>query len=383
MDLSKLKEYFEEIYGVGSIEVFFAPGRINLIGEHIDYNGGLVMPATISLGIYGLKRERSDSIVRLVSKDEANEAIIDLNRNIEYKKSDGWANYPKGVIKKLIEKGFNLRGADILYVSTLPIGAGLSSSAAIEVLTAYMMLYGTNSIDRVEIAILCKDAENNFVGVNCGIMDQFSVSLGKKDHAILLNSFTLSYEYVPLNLDGFSFVIMDTNKRRELNNSEYNNRRKECEIALENIRKTKTIANLCEGTLEDIKLLEEETLRKRALHVITENERVKKGAVVLREGNLEEFGKLLNESHKSLSENFEVTGFYLDTIVEEAQKHPGCIGARMTGAGFGGCAIALVENGKLTDFIDTISSRYKEKTGEEGKFYTVQVVNGVDFLAKL
>ena len=380
MNLNKLKEEFTALYGEGKVDVFFAPGRVNLIGEHIDYNGGLVMPATISLGIYGLKRKRNDSIINLVSKDAPNRVAIDLNEEIKYVASDGFANYPKGVIKKLLEEGFKVEGADIMFASTLPMGSGLSSSAAIEVLTAFMMLYPENQIDRIKIAKMCKDVENNFVGVNCGIMDQFAVSMGKKDHAILLNSDTLEYEYVPIKLGEFTLVIMDTGKRRELNESKYNERRKECEEALSNIQQKKAISNLCEASLEDILLLDNEVLRKRTLHVITENVRVKKASIALKNGDIKEFGKLLVESHNSLRDNFEVTGVHLDTIVEEALKQPGCIGARMTGAGFGGCAIAVVATDGLDDFIRNVSLNYKVKTGLEPKFYRAQIVDGVDFL---
>jgi galactokinase len=383
MNLNKLKEEFTALYGEGTVDVFFAPGRVNLIGEHIDYNGGLVMPATISLGIYGLKRNRNDSIVSLVSKDAPNRVVINLNDEIKYTTSDGWANYPKGVIKKLVESGFRIGGADIMFASTLPMGSGLSSSAAIEVLTAFMMLYSENSIDRIEIAKMCKDVENNFVGVNCGIMDQFAVSMGKKDNAILLNSDTLEYEYIPIRLEGYTLVVMDTGKRRELNESKYNERRKECEEALLRIQAKISISNLCEAALEDISILDDKILRRRVLHVITENERVKKASIALKEGDIKTFGKLLVESHNSLRDNFEVTAFYLDTIVEEALKQPGCIGARMTGAGFGGCAIAVVANDRLDDFIRYVSLNYKAKTGLEPKFYEAHIVDGVDFVGNL
>ncbi|MGC9125444.1 MAG: galactokinase [Caldisericaceae bacterium] len=383
MDLNKLKDSFCKSYGNGPVEVFFAPGRLNLIGEHIDYNGGLVMPAAVSLGIYGVKRERNDSIVRLISRDAPNEVIVDLREDIIYDRNDGWANYPKGVIKKLIESDCLLNGADIMYVSNLPMGAGLSSSAAIEVLTAFMFLYGKSAIDREELAIMCKEVENNFIGVNCGIMDQFAVSMGKKDNAILLDSFTLAYEYIPVLLDGYSLVIMDTNKRRELSDSKYNYRRRECEIAFEKISAKKAIANLCKASIDDVSALDDEILRRRALHVVSENERVKKAAAALKAGDIEAFGRLLVESHLSLRDNFEVTGFYLDTIVEEALKHSGCAGARMTGAGFGGCAIAIVKEDVVTDFERSVGGSYKEKTGLDAKFYIANISDGVNFIGKL
>lgn len=383
MDLNKLKELFVEAYGKGEVEMFFAPGRVNLIGEHIDYNGGLVLPAALSLGIYGMKRDRDDLLIRLRSKNTSNEVIMMLDDEISYQKKDGWGNYPKGVVKKLLELGYRLKGADIMYVGNLPAGAGLSSSAAIEVLTTYMMLYGISQIDRLEIAKLCQEVENLFIGVNCGIMDQFAVSMGKKDHAILLDSHNLSYEYIPFRLDGYSLLIMDTNKRRELNESKYNERRAECETALEEIRQVKSIPNLCAASLDDVSFIKEGAVRKRVIHAITENGRVKKAVSVLIEGDLLSFGRLLSESHLSLRDNFEVTGFHLDIMVEKALKHPACIGARMTGAGFGGCAIALVRSDHLDSFIRTVSSGYKEKTSLDATFYVAEISDGVKFLRRV
>lgn len=387
MELKDIKKVFLEEFGHQEEEIhsFFSPGRVNLIGEHIDYNGGFVFPGALTIGIYGVMRYRNDNLIRMRSKNIDGEVIINLNEPLVYKKEDDWGNYPKGVIKELLDRGHQIKGMDLLFYSNLPDGAGLSSSAALEVLTGYIMLYLENpkNIDRVELSKLCQLVENKFIGVSCGIMDQFSVALGKKHNAILLDCNTLYYEYVPLNLEKFSFVIMNTNKRRELADSKYNERRAECEKALELINSNKQgkLNNLCEVTLEDVEnYILDEVLRKRAIHVITENERVKTAVHKLQEGCIESFGELMTKSHESLRDDYEVTGLHLDTLVSEALKTDGCIGARMTGAGFGGCAIALVENGKVEEFKNTVSSEYEKNTGIKPDFYVSSIGEGV-FLA--
>ncbi|CCJ32676.1 galactokinase [Caloramator australicus] len=382
MDKSLLKEGFEKNFGTrGDIQYFFSPGRVNLIGEHIDYNGGLVFPCALSIGIYAAVGYREDKKVRLVSKNMVNKVEFTLN-DIQFKEEDGWGNYPKGVIKYIQEEGYNLKGADIYLESTLPDGAGLSSSAALEVLTGYIMLYPIlgDKIDRVWLSLICQRAENEFIGVNCGIMDQFSVAMGKRDHAILLDCNTLEYEYVPVDLKGYTLVIMNTNKKRELSESKYNERRYECEMALKHINDYKKIENLCHATLEDLGLLKDNLLKTRARHVITENQRVKEAIKFLKGGNIKEFGKLLVKSHESLKNDYEVTGLHLDTIVEAALKFEGCIGARMTGAGFGGCGIAIVENKLLEEFIKEVEVKYKEITNISPSFYISRIDDGVKML---
>ncbi|KRQ87681.1 Galactokinase [Caloramator mitchellensis] len=379
MDINLLKEEFNNAFGYSNdLNYFFSPGRVNLIGEHIDYNGGLVFPCALSIGIYAAVRYRDDDIVNLRSKNMNNIVSFKLD-NIKYDDSDGWGNYPKGVVKYLLDGGYNLKGADVYFVTTLPDGAGLSSSAALEVLTGYLMLYPSlgEKIDRVELAKLCQRVENEFVGVNCGIMDQFSVAMGKKNSAVLLDCNTLEYEYAPLELNDYSLVIMNTNKRRELADSKYNERRSECDKSLEIIGQHKSIRNICEADIDDLKYLNDEVLRKRARHVITENERVKKAVEVLKTGNVEEFGNLLKQSHDSLRDDYEVTGLHLDAIVEEALKFDGCIGARMTGAGFGGCAIALVEKNKIKEFTDFVGKNYLYRTNITPNFYMCSVEDGV------
>ena len=377
-----LLKAFVKAYGAdGEIELFFSPGRVNLIGEHIDYNGGLVLPAALSLGISAALRRRNDGIVRLRSASETGDATIMLEK-INNKDSVRWANYPAGVMKYLINEGNKLTGCDVLLMSDLPESSGLSSSAALEVLTAYMMLYplGSEKIDRVRMSLLCQKVENEFIGVNCGIMDQFVVALGKKDNAILLNTSTLEYKYIPFDLGKCRLLIMNTKKKRELADSKYNERRAECEAALAVIQKTRPVKTLVEAAAEDLILIEDLILRKRARHVITENKRVQKSVAALGNGELATFGNLMCASHDSLKGDYEVTGFELDTIVSEALVLPSCLGARMTGAGFGGCAIALVEESLIAAFTETVLKNYKNKTGLDGEIYVSVIGDGVKAL---
>lgn len=387
MNKEEMKALFLKEYGDGKKEIktFFSPGRVNLIGEHIDYNGGFVFPAALTVGIYAALSLREDSLVRLRSKNIEGEVIIDLNEELSYKKEDNWGNYPKGVIKTLLDKGHNISGMDIVFYSNLPDGAGLSSSAALEVLTAYIMLYleGENDIDRVEVSKLCQWVENNFIGVNCGIMDQFAVALGKKDNAILLDCNSLYYEYVPLKLNEYKLVIMNSNKRRELADSKYNERRGQCEEALIliNSKIDNKINNLCEASLNDIEtFIEDEIIKKRAIHVVTENQRVKKSMEMLKNNDVKAFGALMTGSHLSLENDYEVTGVHLDTLVHEALKIDGCIGARMTGAGFGGCAIALVHEEKVEEFKSKVSIAYEKVTNITPSFYTSDIGEGTHSL---
>ena len=382
-----MKVLFEKEYGEDNREIktFLSPGRVNLIGEHIDYNGGFVFPGALTVGIYAAIALRDDNKIRMRSKNVAGEVVINLDEELAYKKGDDWGNYPKGVIKALKDLGHNVPGMDLVLYSNIPDGAGLSSSAALEVLMAYIILYLENpeQIDRVEVAKICQKVENEFVGVNCGIMDQFAVSVGKKDSAILLDCASLYYEYAPLNLGDYSLVIMSTNKRRELADSKYNERRAECEKALEiiNSNKEEKLPNLCAATLNDIEsFITDETIKKRAIHVVTENERVKKSMEMLKANDIKAFGALMTASHLSLENDYEVTGLHLDTLVHEALKIEGCIGARMTGAGFGGCAIALVDNKKVDEFKEKVSIAYENVTGIKPSFYTSNIGEGTHIL---
>lgn len=385
METSALKELFEkEFPGVtGELNYFFAPGRVNLIGEHIDYNGGYVFPAALSLGMFAAVRFRDDNVVRLRSENASAKVDFEISKDIVYDKKDDWANYPKGIVKYLLNEGYELKGCDVVLTSTIPKASGLSSSAALEIISSYIMLYPTlgDKQDRVYLSKISQKVENEFVGVNCGIMDQFSVAVGKKDNAILLDCSTLNYKYAPFILDGSSLVIMNTNKKRELADSKYNERRSECDTALAILNKYRKVENLCSANIEDIEnYINDETVRKRAKHAVLENKRVLDAVKVLEEGKIEEFGKLLNASHASLKNDYEVTGFELDTMVEEAQKQEGCLGARMTGAGFGGCAIAIVKNENIDAFTKNVGKAYEDKTGIKPAFYVSVIGDGVKAL---
>jgi galactokinase len=382
MKTEQLKLTFEKFFGTGGkIHSFFSPGRVNLIGEHIDYNGGFVFPAALTIGITALWRKRNDASIVLRSLNAEGEIKLDLNADINYDENHGWANYPKGVFRYLQKEGYPLAGGDILFSGSLPDGAGLSSSAALEVLSGFMMLQAVDaakSIDLTWLALLCQKVENEYMGVNCGIMDQFSVAHGKKDHAILLNCQTLEYQLVPFDMHDYSLVIMDTAKKRELADSKYNERRAECEEILVLLNKSNAYKNLCAASLEQVDLLiKDRVLRKRAIHVITENQRVLESVSVLEKGDLKKFGALLNASHASLKNDYEVTGKELDAIVEAAQKFNGCLGARMTGAGFGGCAIAIVKNSVTEDFKTAIEKEYHVRTGLHPAFYLSAIGDGV------
>lgn len=383
MDIIALKSEFIRLYGEGEIRVFHSPGRVNLIGEHIDYNGGYVFPCALDFGTFACVRKREDNKVNLASTNFDLKVTADLD-NLVYDEKDDWANYPKGVMKVMIDEGYKVGGMDILVSGNIPNGAGLSSSASLEVLTGVVIseLFNNGAVDRVEIVKLSQKAENHFVGVNCGIMDQFAVGMGKKNKAILLDCNSLKYDYADVNIGDYSLVIMNTNKRRALSESKYNERRAECDEALSILQKSKNIGVLCELTVEEFNALahniEKENVRKRAKHAVYENERVKKAYDCLNKGELKEFGELLIQSHDSLRDLYEVTGKELDTLVYEAVKAPGCIGARMTGAGFGGCAIALVDKALLEDFITQVKANYESIISYEPDFYFSGIGEGAE-----
>ncbi len=383
MNILQFKDRFHKEYGSSSNQpkhCFFSPGRVNLIGEHIDYNGGYVFPAALSLGIYGALRFRSDNLIQLKSTNTSLEVSVDLKKSIAFNEEDRWTNYPKGVIKQLLDDGYSLKGCDILVSGNLPDGAGLSSSAALLVLIAFMLRYagGETTIDKVELAKFCQQVENRFMGVNCGIMDQFSVAMGKQDHAILLDCDTLQYKYTPFVLGEYSLVIMNTNKKRELADSKYNQRRSECETVLGIIREHRQVMSLCQVSFKDVeKYVKDDVLQRRARHVISENRRVLLAVELLSQGDIIGFANLMTQSHISLKNDYEVTGLELDAIVECALKRAGCIGARMTGAGFGGCAIALVATDQLKEFTVTVKQEYEQKTGLKPDFYVARISDGV------
>lgn len=378
-----LKEKFFEVFGENSEKEFFSPGRVNLIGEHTDYNGGNVFPCAIDRGTYALIKTRNDNRFRMYSENLEKIGIIEFSLDkLENEKAHDWANYPKGVIKMFIDAGYKInKGFDILFYGNIPNGAGLSSSASIEILTAVILknIFGLN-IDMIEMVKLGQKTENLFIGVNSGIMDQFAVGMGKKDYAVLLDCNTLKYEYVPVILKDEVIVISNTNKRRGLADSKYNERRGECETALKDLQEKLKIKALGELSIEEFEenkgLIKNEVNRKRAKHAVYENQRTIKAQKELSAGNLEEFGKLMNQSHESLRDDYEVTGKELDTLVELAWKQDGVIGSRMTGAGFGGCTVSIVKKDKVDDFIKNVGKGYKEKIGYDADFYIVEVSEG-------
>ncbi len=362
------------------VRKYFCPGRVCLIGEHLDYNGGFVMPAAISLGIHAEVTSRNDNKIVCSSSQFSNTVEINLSKPIEHETQAGWGNYVKGVVKYLKDSGLKIPALDIEFSADLPSGAGLSSSAAIEVLVAYILQKeaGIENIDRIKTALLCKDVENDFVGVKCGIMDQFSVATGKKEQAVILNCETLEHEYIPVNTGDYGFIIINTNKRRELAGSKFNERKHECEEALQAIQKHRQVKSLGEVKREEIlEFVKEENPRKRALHVYEENQRVQLAGDALKKGDLLQFGLLMNASHQSLKNLYEVTGIELDTIAENAITIEGCIGARMTGAGFGGCGIALVKKSGTNSFKKTLNLIYTSKIGYPLSFYEFEISDGV------
>ncbi len=376
----ELKKAFNRQFGDGQLSEYFAPGRVNLIGEHIDYNGGLVFPCALSIGTYAVAKKNDTNTVRCASLNIDGIVNFDVE-NISYIKEDGWGNYVKGIIKYLKEAGKNIGGFDVYYYGNIPNSSGLSSSASLEVLTATLALdLFDEQMERVELVKLCKRVENDFIGVNSGIMDQFAIEFGKENMAISLDCETLKYDYAHLDLSGFKLVIANTNYKRGLADSKYNERRSECEKGLELIQKEIKVENLCKlnsSQLEVCKeLIGDDTIFRRVRHVVTENERVKEALRSLNNGNLLNFGKLMNESHDSLREDYEVTGNALDTIVEEARKIDGVIGVRMTGAGFGGCSVALVDEAKVDEFVQKVGENYEKRTSLKAEFYVVTIGDG-------
>lgn len=382
MNFEEMHLKFNQVFQQEYETKYFAPGRINIIGEHIDYNGGLVFPCPITLGTYALVSKRNDKMVQAYSMNFENLGVIGFSLDdLTYNKEHNWVNYVKGVAKVLLEEGYELNhGFNIVVYGNIPNGSGLSSSASLEMLctTIFKDLFSL-SITPVEAALLGKKVENEYIGVNSGIMDQFAISLGKKNQVILLDCNTLEYSYHPLQLEKHSIVIMNTNKRRELADSKYNERRSECEAALAKLQTVCDASNLCEVSLEILeahKALLSEVEYRRVHHVITENMRVKQATVALQAGDLVQLGKLLNGSHESLCKDYEVTGTELDALVEAAWGVEGVLGARMTGAGFGGCSIALVENGCVDNFIEAVGKKYEEEIGYVASFFVATIGDG-------
>lgn len=391
----ELLSLFEKRYGAANepVRFFAAPARINIIGEHIDYNGGKVFPAAIDRYIYLAIRLRGDTAMHYDDLRFPSLFCFDITDNFSYKRESDYCNYLNGILSILKGKGFALeRGFDALFFSCIPPGGGISSSSALECCFARAVssLYGLN-LDGVEIAKIGQESEHKFMNVQCGIMDQFIIAMAKKDTALLLDCATLDYEYVPLELKDCRFVVMNTNKKRNLTDSKYNERVEECRAALSAMneelkrRRAKPLASICSCPLELFEslkpCLKDNVLLRRARHCITENERVYVAVSELKAGNLIEFGRLMDASHVSLKSDYETTGIELDTLCEEAGKIAGCLGARVTGGGFGGCAIALIKGDCFDEFAQKVGKAYKEKIGYEASFFECGTGSGAAELA--
>lgn len=389
MEDNVLYEAFKNIFNEDADATFFSPGRINLIGEHTDYNGGHVFPAAISLGTYGAAKKREDKTLRFYSENFADLGIISVDLdNLVFDKKDHWTNYAKGVVKFLQEAGHTIPTGFDLYVNgNIPNGSGLSSSASLELLVGIVVeeLFGLE-LERLDLVKIGKQTENEFIGVNSGIMDQFAIGMGADKKAIYLDTNTLHYDLVPLDLGDYIVVIMNTNKRRELADSKYNERRSECEKAVEEISRIFPINTLGELDLETFDaysyLIEDENRLKRARHAVWENQRTLQARKSLQDGELEHFGRLVNASHVSLEHDYEVTGIELDTLAHTAWEQEGVLGARMTGAGFGGCAIAIVHKDKVESFKNAVGKVYTEKIGYAPDFYVAEIAGGSCVLSR-
>lgn len=382
--VEQLKNKFAEVFGPeGESAVYFAPGRVNMIGEHTDYNGGHVFPCALTIGTYGVVRKRQDRKLRFYSMNFEQLGVMEssLDELVPSKDAD-WTNYPKGVLWAFKERGMEVtEGFDLLLFGNIPNGSGLSSSASVEVLIGYILKdqYGFD-VTNQDLALIGQFSENRFNSVNCGIMDQFAIAMGKADHAIFLDTNTLDYTYVPLKLDGAKIAIACSNKKRGLGDSKYNERRSECETALAELQKVVDIKSLGELTEEQFEAnkdaIGDEVRVRRARHAVYENQRTIQAVEALQKQDLKKFGELMNASHVSLRDDYEVTGIELDTLVEEAWKVDGVIGSRMTGAGFGGCTVSIVEDAAVDRFIESVGTAYRDKIGYAADFYVVQVGSG-------
>jgi len=375
---------FGEIFGgTKGAKVYFAPGRVNLIGEHTDYNGGHVFPSALTIGTYGVARKREDKVLRFYSLNFEQLGVIESTvEGLKPEKEADWTNYPKGVMWAFGLRGMEVtNGMDLLLFGNIPNGSGLSSSASVEVLTGSILrdMYGFE-VSNQDLALIGQYSENNFNGVNCGIMDQFAIAMGKKDNAIFLDTATLQFEYAPITLEGAKIVISCSNKKRGLGDSKYNERRSECETALAELQKVidiKTLGDLTEEEFEANKGAIASDIRiQRAKHAVYENQRTMKAVAALKANNITLFGELMNASHVSLRDDYEVTGIELDTLVEEAWKIDGVIGSRMTGAGFGGCTVSIVKDEAIETFKEQVGKAYLEKIGYAADFYVVEIGDG-------
>ena len=380
----KILKRFQEVFGeADNAKVYFAPGRVNLIGEHTDYNGGHVFPCALTIGTYGAARKRDDNKLRFYSMNFDKLGVIESSlEELKACKEAGWTNYPKGVLWAFEEKGMRIPcGMDLMLYGNIPNGSGLSSSASVEVLTGFILrdFYGFD-VSNQDLALIGQYAENHFNKVNCGIMDQFAIAMGREDHAIFLDTADLSYEYAPIALKGAKIVIACSNKKRGLGDSKYNERRSQCETALAELKQVidiQSLGDLDEDTFEKHKsAIKDEVRVRRAKHAVYENRRTIRAVEALKANDVEQFGQLMNASHVSLRDDYEVTGTELDTLVEEAWKIDGVIGSRMTGAGFGGCTVSIVKDGAIDAFIEKVGKAYQEKIGYAADFYVVEIGDG-------
>lgn len=381
----KVLERFQELFGAeGDIRSYFSPGRVNLIGEHTDYNGGHVFPCALTIGTYGAARKREDRKIRFYSENFSKMGVFETSLDdLVYHEEANWTNYPKGVVWAFKEKGYEApTGFDMVMYGNIPNGSGLSSSASVELLMGVILvdLYGFEGLSMIDLALLGQYAENRFNGMNCGIMDQFAIAMGKENKAIFLDTGDLSYEYAPIEMKGAKIVIAASNKKRKLTDSKYNERRAECEEALADIQKQmdiKALGELTEEQFEQVQdAIQNPVCRKRAKHAVYENQRTIKAVAALKAGDLETFGKLMNASHVSLRDDYEVTGKELDTLVEAAWKQEGVIGSRMTGAGFGGCTVSIVKEEAIDGFIKNVGEIYEKEIGYAADFYVVEIGDG-------
>lgn len=375
---------FKEVFGDGGeIHVYFAPGRVNMIGEHTDYNGGHVFPCALTIGTYGVARKRDDKTLRFYSMNFEHLGVLTSSiDNLAPEKDADWTNYPKGVMWAFQEKGMKAEtGMDLLLFGNIPNGSGLSSSASVEVLTGYILkdLFGFDVTNK-DLALIGQYSENNFNGVNCGIMDQFAIAMGKAGHAIFLDTATLEYTYAPIRLENAKIVIACSNKKRGLGDSKYNERRAECEKALEELQQyigIDSLGDLTEEQFEQYKsAIKDDVRMQRAKHAVYENQRTVEAVEALKNNDISRFGELMNASHVSLRDDYEVTGTELDTLVEEAWKIDGVIGSRMTGAGFGGCTVSIVKDEAVDTFIREVGAAYEAKIGYAADFYVVEIGDG-------
>ena len=385
----KLFNKFAELFGSADLARFyFSPGRVNLIGEHTDYNGGHVFPCALTIGTYGAARRREDRLIHFYSMNLDRFGVVEVSLDdLSYNSKYNWANYPLGVVWAFAEKGYPLEsGFDMVIWGNIPNGSGLSSSASLEVLTGVILtdLFGITDLNMTDLALIGQYSENNFNGCNCGIMDQFAVAMGKKDNAIFLDTSTLKFEYAPIELEDAKIIITNSKVKHSLVDSAYNDRRQECADALAALQRELDIESLGDLSPADFEankgLITDPVQLKRAKHAVYENQRTIDAVAALRAGNINRFGELMNQSHISLRDDYAVSCDEIDILVDLAWKIPGVIGSRITGGGFGGCTVSIVKNDSVDTFIENIGTAYKEKVGHEAEFYTVQIGDGASRL---